>query len=140
MSTRRIIYAPVSIGDLIDRAVILEIKIERTANPEKQQNCRSEYALLQHIIEERGLCSQKRSVLKILNEKLWDLEDLVRKKEREQSFDDGFVAAARQIYLLNDQRSAVKREINQQFASALIEEKEHFCSETGTNRGRSAVL
>ena len=58
-----------------------------------------------------------------VNEALWDIEDRIRLKEKAQSFDDGFIELARSVYVQNDQRAALKREINLKLGSELIEEK-----------------
>ncbi len=63
--------------------------------------------------------------MKAINEKLWDIEDRIRDKERAQAFDADFVALARSVYHSNDERAAIKREINLYTGSELIEEKQY---------------
>ena len=62
---------------------------------------------------------------KQVNETLWDVEDQIRRKEAEQQFDDEFISLARSVYQANDQRAAIKHELNRLFGSDLIEEKSY---------------
>jgi hypothetical protein len=63
--------------------------------------------------------------LKIVNQKLWDIEDRIRDKERSKTFDEDFIELARRVYFTNDDRSRIKRNINEIFGSELIEEKSY---------------
>ena len=121
------IYVPVSVGELIDKAVILEIKIERIKDDEKRQNCIKEYNLLQKIIQEhRCFFPDQWKKLKEVNEREWEILDLLRQKEREQCFDEEFIHAAREETYNNDQRAAIKRTINLLSNSDLTEEKQYI--------------
>jgi hypothetical protein len=121
--------APLSWGELLDKISILTIKSERVRSADAQNNIRGELDRLSAIAAERvrgdawlqEACRQ----LKAVNEKLWDVEDRIREKERVQSFDADFIALARSVYHSNDERAAIKREINLRTASELIEEKQY---------------
>lgn len=63
--------------------------------------------------------------LKKINQQLWDIEDKIRAKERTKSFDDEFIQPARKVYITNDERSRVKKKINDMFGSELVEEKSY---------------
>jgi len=124
-----LIQVPVSHGELIDKITILEIKSRRIADAAKLANVRNELDLLNatwandaaaqtDIADERGR-------LLAVNEALWDIEDRIRLKEKAQAFDAEFVELARSVYFRNDERAAVKREINLKLGSQLVEEKSY---------------
>jgi uncharacterized protein DUF6165 len=121
--------APVSWGELFDKISILQIKSERVHGADAQKNIRAELDMLSAIAAKRlggdeklqAACSR----LKAINEKLWDIEDRIRDKERTQSFDADFIALARSVYHANDERAAIKREINRHTGSTLVEEKQY---------------
>ena len=69
--------------------------------------------------------ADERQALKAINEKLWDIEDEIRRKEAAKSFDPEFIEIARSVYRTNDERSVVKRAINDRFGSNLVEEKSY---------------
>jgi Family of unknown function (DUF6165) len=121
--------APVSWGELLDKISILQIKSERVRAADAQQNIRTELDQLSAIAAERLDGDERLQVayqrLKAVNEKLWDIEDRIREKERAQAFDGDFVALARSVYHSNDERAAIKREINLYTGSELIEEKQY---------------
>jgi transcriptional regulator of nitric oxide reductase len=120
---------PVSPGEVLDKITILEIKSERMTDPAKLANVRAELALLQKTWAEnirdtetiRGLHGQ----LKEINETLWEIEDDIRDKERAKEFDDRFIELARAVYVTNDKRSEVKKELNLHLGSGIIEEKSY---------------
>jgi transcriptional regulator of nitric oxide reductase len=123
------IKVPVSPGEVLDKITILEIKSERMSDPEKVANVRVELALLQETWKEfirdddviRGLHAQ----LKEVNEALWEIEDDIRDKERAKEFDERFIELARAVYVTNDRRSRVKKELNLHLGSEIIEEKSY---------------
>jgi hypothetical protein len=117
----------VSIGELVDKVTILEIKLERIQDPHKITNVRREYDLLRQVLDEAGIGrdSGEFRELKSLNLKLWEIEDRIRAKEKAKQFDAEFVELARSVYFVNDRRSEVKRSINLAMGSPLIEEKDH---------------
>lgn len=123
------VLAPISVGELIDKITILELKQERIQQPSKLANIRTELALLAALLDSLMLTdpmiTTKRTELKEVNGNLWDIENYKRSAEREQRFDEGFLRAARQVYLKNDQRAAIKRRINQLTGSSVVEEKSY---------------
>jgi hypothetical protein len=123
------IETPTAIGELIDKITILEIKVERFTDPAKTKNARTELALLterrDREIPSTNALHAMAAELKGVNERIWELEDAVRDCERRSDFGPGFVRIARQIYKTNDQRAAVKRRINLEFDSAIVEEKSY---------------
>ena len=123
------IQVSLSFGELLDKLSILEIKSERIKDPEKLANVRHEQTILQELWQN---CEQSKidiaqqwSRLKKINETLWDVEDDIRDKERNSEFDDEFIQLARKVYITNDERAAVKRELNLKLGSELIEEKSY---------------
>ena len=119
----------VSIGELLDKITILEIKFERIKEAEKLHNVRKELDLLRSIwetspLDETMVARQVRE-LKRVNENLWDIEDRIRQKEAAETFDDEFIELARSVYKINDERAALKRDVNRILASDLVEEKSY---------------
>ncbi len=123
------IMAEISYGELVDKITILEIKSERITNPEKLKNIHIELDSLretyQKYIGNSAEVAQLKQELKKVNEILWDIEDDLRAKEQGHIFDDKFIQLAREVYLNNDQRSAIKRKINMLLGSRIIEEKSY---------------
>jgi len=121
------ILVPVSPGELLDKISILEIKLERMTQPDQLANVRLELELLRNTwagsaVGVEGLQSLQ-SELKAVNLKLWEIEDQIRAKERAGAFDAGFIELARSVYLNNDRRSQIKRELNRRLGSRIVEEK-----------------
>jgi tetratricopeptide (TPR) repeat protein len=123
----RAIRTPCAVGELIDKITILRIKAERIADPDKLANVRRELALLERLAQDEGLAGAPvdnlAGQLAMVNARLWDVEDALRICEREQDFGPTFVAMARSVYAMNDERAALKRAINRLSGSALMEEK-----------------
>jgi hypothetical protein len=123
------VETPTAIGELIDKITILEIKVERFTDPAKTKNARTELALLSERrdreIPSTNALHTLATELKAVNERIWELEDAVRDCERRSDFGPGFVRIARQIYKTNDERAALKRRINLEFDSAIVEEKSY---------------
>lgn len=121
------VLIPVSVGELIDKITILEIKKQKISDPIKLQHIEKELTLLQNILQEKkfNFDNMLKIKLKEINEKLWDIENFKRDKEKQQQFDDSFIQAARNVYIFNDERARLKKEINFQTHSDIIEEKEH---------------
>ncbi len=117
----------VSIGELLDKITILEIKSVKIQDPQKLTNVNNELASLRLTWAESPLSgtdvSSQISQLKAVNEALWDIEDNIRRKEAAQAFDDEFIQLARSVYHQNDIRAAVKKDINNLLGSDLVEEK-----------------
>jgi len=123
------IHVPVSPGEVLDKITILEIKSERMADPEKVANVRVELALLQETwasaVNRDPVIDDLHDQLKKINETLWEIEDDIRDKERVKEFDERFIELARQVYFTNDRRSQVKKELNLNLGSLIIEEKSY---------------
>ena len=123
-----IIHAPMSIGELLDKLTILNIKIERIKDVDKLNNIINEQKELKAIADklnapiELPLLYDK---LLSVNDELWDIEDSKRRHEKEQRFDEEFIQLARQVYLKNDLRASIKKEINLLMGSAIVEEKSY---------------
>lgn len=123
------IQIEISVGELLDKITILQIKQERIEDRSKLENVEKELAVLQaqwqvspyadvdvnsHIVE-----------LKKINEALWEIEDKIRLKESNQKFDKEFIELARSVYFTNDKRAEIKRNINNKTGSSLVEEKSY---------------
>jgi hypothetical protein len=121
------ISVPVSFGELIDKLTILEIKDARIGDAARRANVRTELDLLASTWEaapaSRTDIAAERARLRAVNEALWDIEDHIRLKEKARAFDAEFIELARSVYIRNDERAAIKREINQKLGSTLVEEK-----------------
>ena len=120
------ILAPVSLGELIDKITILEIKqIHMTGI--KLKNVDKELKLLRKILQDENLEIDIDLInnLKEVNKNLWEIEDNIRIKERKKEFDKEFVELARSVYKENDKRAYIKKEINQKYNSELVEEKSY---------------
>ncbi|BBD79975.1 DUF6165 family protein [Aerosticca soli] len=123
------ILVPVSYGELIDKITILEIKAERIGDEAKRANVRAELEALERAWAGHPAAAvdiaAERARLRVVNEALWDIEDRIRLKEKAKTFDQAFIELARAVYLRNDERAAIKREINLKLGSPLIEEKSY---------------
>jgi hypothetical protein len=119
---------PISWGELIDKITILEIKVERLGAEQARANAAKELNLLREIagpVLAGGKAAGLVARLKSLNETLWEIEDRIRDHERSNDFGAGFIELARAVYKRNDERGAVKRELNLALGSELIEEKSY---------------
>jgi len=122
----------VSIGEIVDKLTILEIKKENIKDEDKLKNIQKEYDILKDAlpiikkecspIEFEILFNQ----LININKKLWDIEERIREKESLSEFDDEFIQIARSVYKFNDFRSKIKKEINILTKSNLIEQKSYY--------------
>ena len=120
------ILIPISIGELIDKITILEIKRLHMKDM-KLENVEKEMKILKNILKESNLSLdiELTRKLKEINNKLWAIEDKIRIKEYRQIFDDEFIQLARSVYLENDKRASLKKAINQKYNSYLVEEKSY---------------
>ena len=120
---------PVSPGEFLDKVSILEIKSERMTDPEKLKNVRNELSLLRRVWAgseyAKADIEHEYGQLRGVNQQLWDIEDRIRLKEAAKTFDQDFIELARAVYILNDQRAASKRRLNEALGSDLIEEKSY---------------
>ena len=122
----------VSNGEILDKVSILEIKLERITDVQKLSNIQNEWDALQNAVKIiAGLANPKEefhqavNALRATNEALWDVEDALRLNEKTKDFGDAFIALAREVYVLNDQRAALKSSINILTGSNLREEKSY---------------
>jgi len=118
------IFAPISLGELIDKITILEIKREHMSGS-KLNNVEKELELLRKIIQNKKLeiDIDLFNALREVNNSLWRIEDRIRIKESHQEFDKDFIQLARSVYKENDRRASIKKEINLKYNSDLFEEK-----------------
>lgn len=123
-----IVSIPVSIGELVDKITILIIKEHHAKDETQLQNIKKELDLLESKMDELGIGGHPafESLLTLLtgvNARLWQIEDQVRVKTRNGEFDEEFIEIAKSVHTTNDERSAIKRQINNLFNSEIIEEK-----------------
>ena len=111
----------ISKGELIDKITILEIKDDKITDPEKLKNVRHELETIRKL----EFPTPVKEKLMDVNSKLWDVEDDLRLLEKKGKFDDEFVQKARSVYKLNDERSRLKKIINIEEGSNIVEEKSH---------------
>ena len=120
-------HVPVSWGECIDKITILEIKSRKSTSKEVSANVATELAVLTealaHLPSATPDLGEMRLKLQHINEKLWAVEDDLRRCEQKQAFDNGFVDLARSVYSLNDERARIKRAINTLTGSLIVEEK-----------------
>jgi ADP-heptose:LPS heptosyltransferase len=123
------LLAPLSVGELLDKITILQIKAERILDPQKQGNVRRELCCLEAVrrcnVAPLPALETLYRELAAVNRQLWDVEDDLRRSERDQCFDRRFVQLARSVYRCNDRRAALKRKINELTGSAIVEEKSY---------------
>ena len=123
------ILTPVSIGELIDKITILEIKAERIDDAGKLANVRTELdgllPLLATQVQQAPELAALKEQLKVINLRMWEIQDALREHEAAQTFADAFIQLARGVYQTNGQRITVKNHINQVAGSALVEEKQY---------------
>ena len=125
----RNLKVPISLGELIDKITILRIKFNKINSNEAQKNIRSELEKLEQILGKTMYIDSNLKNFEIklsnINQSLWDIEDQLREKEKEKKFDKKFISLARMVYYKNDERAKIKRMINKNFGSELIEEKSY---------------
>ena len=118
-----------SVGELLDKISILQIKAERIVDPSKLENINKELDVLMSLWKDSAYSNNnlesETNDLKAINEELWAIEDKIRDKERNRVFDKGFIELARAVYITNDKRADIKRIINSKTGSELIEEKSY---------------
>jgi hypothetical protein len=126
-----LIEAPVSLGELVDKITILEIKAANITDAGKLKNVRHELDVLENRLscvldkEEAARLAPLKQSLKNINHMLWITEDDIRDCERAKTFGQKFVDLARAVYITNDKRATVKKDINLTFGSELVEEKSY---------------
>jgi len=111
-----VIKVPVSFGEVLDKITILEIKSERIADAEKVKNVRLELdelsATWNEAVQDQAAIADLRKQLKEVNEALWEIEDDIRDQEAAQDFGAKFIELARAVYVTNDKRAAIKKDVN----------------------------
>ena len=123
------INVPASVGELFDKITILEIKKKKIKDKEKLKHVNIELNLLNKVVTKKKI--NKRKILKLINAlksinlKLWNVEDKLRKLEKEKSFKSLFIQKARSVYILNDKRSVIKNNINIETNSNVNEVKSY---------------
>lgn len=124
-----LVSTPMSIGELLDKITILEIKAVKISDEAKLKNINYELELLSETWADtqlnNGKIDELKAALKAVNQKLWHIEDQIRILEKHQQFDDEFIELARSVYFVNDDRANIKKEINTLTGSALVEEKSY---------------
>ena len=123
------ILVEVSVGELLDKISILEIKKEKIKNPEKLEYILNELSILKdelkNNIKSNAKLDQLYQSLKIINARLWVIEDDKRKCEKEKNFTENFIKLSRDVHILNDDRAKIKLKINELTGSKIKEIKEY---------------
>ena len=116
----------VSVGEIVDKLSILQIKTGFIKDEEKLNNVKNEYDYLYDIVFNEMRIEQTDFFDMVsINQKLWKIEDDIRDKERDKNFDSEFVELARSVYFTNDKRAEVKKGINIKYGSLFVEEKSY---------------
>ena len=121
----KVVYAPVSVGELFDKYTILQIKELKITDQLKLESVIKEIEFLKPFIDEYKVDFEIVSELSQANLLLWNIEDRIREKERYKEFDDEFIQLARNIYITNDKRSQTKNKINALLNSSLTDIKSY---------------
>lgn len=123
------IMTAIAPGELIDKITILRIKSERIADEAKLKNVRTELGILNETLAKDVPASDELTrldgALQSVNEELWVIEDDIRDCERAGDFGPEFIRLARAVYVTNDKRAALKKEINLLLGSHIVEEKSY---------------
>jgi hypothetical protein len=122
-----IILAPISLGELVDKITILELKLEFLTDSKKLENVNVELTHLNNTLNELTIPDIviERDALKLVNRRLWHIENFKRECEKNQTFGEEFIETARQVYIKNDLRAEIKRRINIMVGSTIVEEKSY---------------
>ena len=123
------ILVEVSVGELLDKISILEIKKDKIKNPEKLEYILDELSILKDELKNNIKSDTKLDELyqslKIINARLWVIEDDKRKCEKEKDFTENFIKLSRDVHILNDDRAKIKLKINEYTGSKIKEIKEY---------------
>jgi hypothetical protein len=119
-------YIEVSLGEIVDKYTILQIKEQHITDPVKLKNVTNERQYLESVLSV-SMAELKDHIISMrsVNQKLWNIEDGIRNKEVAGEFDSEFVELARSVYFTNDERAKIKRSINMMFGSHFVEEKQY---------------
>ena len=116
----------ISIGEIVDKLSILQIKKNNIQDVIKLENINKEYEYLNDVVfNELKISKEDFFNLVLINETLWEIEDKIRFKERDKEFDNDFIELARSVYFTNDKRAEIKKEINLKYGSLFVEEKSY---------------
>jgi len=116
----------VSVGEIVDKLSILQLKKNNIAESKKLKNVINEYDYLHDIVfNQLNIHESDFADLLHINGILWEIEDKLRDMESRKQFDDLFVEYARQVYITNDKRADIKKQINLKYGSMFIEEKSY---------------
>ena len=123
----------VSLGEFLDKLSILAIKLERITDDNKIEHIKYEHTVLQDKFEnllitnnhQIGTMKEFYDKLKSINQEIWDIENTIRELEAKGSYGEEFIETARNIYFKNDERAAIKKEINLLYGSDMVEEKSY---------------
>jgi len=116
----------VSVGEIVDKLAILQLKSRYIINEIQLKNIQKEYLYLSDVVfVDLGIDRNDYNDLLHINQLLWQIEDDIRNKERLQEFDEQFIELARSVYITNDKRAAIKRQINEKYSSEFVEEKSY---------------
>ena len=123
------VSVPISLGELLDKISILEIKNKKILDESKILNIKKELNGLKKVLDELNITSSESNSLynKLykINLTLWEIEDSIRVLEKNEDFGEKFIELARAVYITNDQRFEVKNDINKLFNSEYVEEKSY---------------
>ena len=123
------ILSEISAGELLDKISILEIKLEKIEDKNNREEIKKEYKILKEIqnssIKFDDKIKELFSSIKVINIKLWNVEDELRVCEKNKDFGKNFIELAREVYLNNDKRSKIKSEINKILGSNIREVKQY---------------
>ena len=123
------IIVEISIGELLDKISILEIKLDKIKDKEKLKFINNELSILKSQLEKNVKSDDKVNnlykSLKEINTKLWNIEDNKRQCEKDKDFGENFIKLSRDVHFLNDDRAKVKLEINNYTGSVIKEIKEY---------------
>ena len=123
------ILVEVSVGELLDKISILEIKQEKIKDPEKLKFINTEHGILKDQLKDNVKSDEKIEKLfqslKDINAKLWVIEDDKRQCEKEKDFTENFIKLSRDVHFLNDDRAKIKLEMNTHTGSKIKEIKEY---------------
>ena len=124
-----LINVPISVGELFDKISILDIKTQKIKNRNDLKLVKYELSKLRKIVRDKKLSTsgirKKYQSLKLINHKLWNIENKKRKCEKLNKFDKNFINLARKVYIFNDKRALLKKEINHLSGSSIVEVKLH---------------
>ena len=124
-----LVNVPISVGELFDKISILDIKTQKIKNRNDLKLVKYELSKLRKIVRDKKLSTsgirKKYQSLKLINHKLWNIENKKRKCEKLNKFDKNFISLARKVYIFNDKRALLKKEINHLSGSSIVEVKLH---------------